>query len=65
MQHLDFTQKYFHATYDVMDLNGKLLMHGMLTQLTNAIDVSELKTGIYFVNITADGKLLSRKVMKE
>ncbi len=62
---IDFTQKYFQTTYDVMDLNGKLLMHGMLTQLANAIDVSELKTGIYFVNITADGKLLSRKIFKE
>ena len=62
---IDFTQKYFHSTYDVMDLNGKLLIHGMLTQLTNSIDMSELKSGIYFINITADGKLLSRKVMKE
>ena len=62
---IDFTQKYFQTKYEVMDINGKLVMHGMLTQLSNSIDMTELKTGIYFINITADGKSLYKKVMKK
>jgi Secretion system C-terminal sorting domain len=62
---IDFTQKYFQTTFEIFDVKGELVMHGMLTQLTNSIDVSELKTGIYFVNINEDGKSLVLKVMKE
>ena len=62
---IDFQQTYFQAKYEVMDVNGKLVIDGMLTQLSNSIDLSELKTGIYFVNINADGKNLVRKIFKE
>jgi len=62
---IDLTQKYAQITYEVMDINGKSLMHGMLNQLNNPIDLSGLKIGIYFININADGKGLVRKVMKE
>lgn len=59
------TQNLKSAKYEVMDLNGKIILNGTLTTPINTIDVADLKRGVYLVNILVDGKRICKRMVKE
>ncbi len=53
------------SNVSIIDLTGKIVMSIKLTESVNTIDVSELKVGIYFVQIELDSKIEIKKVVKK
>lgn len=51
------------ATYQVLDLNGRLLFAGALEEA--AIDFSSVSTGVYMLTISDGTKTITRKVVKK
>ncbi|MCR9173489.1 MAG: T9SS type A sorting domain-containing protein [bacterium] len=50
--HIDFTSdQLLGMKYKVLDNNGRLVMHGSLSQVSNAISLVNLATGVYFVEL--------------
>jgi len=45
----------------IYSLLGKLIKN----EFNNSIDISELKMGLYFVQVTIDGKTVTKKFIKE
>jgi hypothetical protein len=52
-----------NANYSVVDISGKVVMTGKLTD--KKVDVSNLKTGLYFVNLDVDGTKQTLKFIKK
>ena len=49
------------ATYKIIDLDGKTVQHGKLTN--NTLDVSMLHKGIYFLNLNIESESISKKIL--
>lgn len=49
--------------YTVYDLNGKVLLSGELSN--NTINISTLKSGTYFIDLTATNEHYTRKIIKQ
>jgi hypothetical protein len=49
--------------YDLYDLVGHSVMHGTFAGSTNALDVSALSSGSYYLRMSAAGEVVSRKVV--
>lgn len=53
-------------SYEVVNLLGQVLLKGQLKEGQNSIMIESLSTGTFILNITtADGKVISRKVVKQ
>jgi uncharacterized repeat protein (TIGR01451 family) len=52
------------ATYEIVDINGKSLSGGTITNLKQ-IDISKLATGFYFVNIKNQEQKQTYKIIKQ
>ena len=50
-------------TLQVYDILGKLVLQNNNT--TNLIDISSLKSGIFFIKITTDQGVLTKKLVKK
>jgi oligosaccharide reducing-end xylanase len=48
--------------YSVLDNSGRLILKG---QSTEKIEISELEAGIYMVRIVADGRTVTKKIVKK
>ena len=53
------------SQYFIYDLTGKLIKEGSLGSQKNSIDVLNLASGLYFVNISINGNLIVRKFIKD
>ena len=62
--HIDLESKA-NCTYQIISLNGKLLMNGELNNKSNELDASTLKSGIYFIQIQSDKKNIVKKLIKQ
>jgi hypothetical protein len=52
--------------YSITDLNGRIVKAGGLNNVTEAnVDVSELSSGIYLVNIIGEKGNITQKMMKQ
>lgn len=51
-------------TIAIKDVSGKLLMNHTSNELTTTIDISSMKSGVYFIEIQIDGVKSIRKVSK-
>ncbi len=45
--------------FTVYDLSGRKWVAGIITQSTNKLDISQLRTGIYLLELRADGRILT------
>jgi len=53
-------------SYEVVNLLGQVLLKGQLKQGQNSIMIESLSTGTFILNITtAEGKVMSRKVIRQ
>jgi hypothetical protein len=52
-----------NATYEIINSLGQGIKNGGLS--TNGIDVSDLKSGIYFIKIFSNGQTVSKKFIKK
>lgn len=53
------------ADLSIVDAMGRIVMNQSLNTASNSIDISSLNKGVYFVKITQDGKLMTRKIVKK
>ena len=58
------------VSVSVMDITGKEVQQVKLNQLTNGshsveIESAKWKSGVYFVNITSNGTILTKKFIKK
>ena len=54
-----------NGSFKIFDASGKLIIKkNTITSTESQIDLSDLKTGIYFLQINVDGKILSKKIIK-
>ncbi|PJB14313.1 MAG: secretion protein [Flavobacteriales bacterium CG_4_9_14_3_um_filter_32_8] len=49
-------------SYQLLNLNGEVLFNGILT---NKLDISHLKAGIYFIKIQSDNNTIVKKIIKQ
>jgi len=54
-----------NATMQIINNLGQIVMQQSLTQNTTQVDISGLKSGIYFVNIKTKDGSVTKKIMKE
>lgn len=54
-----------NASVQLFDLSGKLLLSQNLNHSNQAIDLSDLSSGIYLCRISVDGKKSTKKVIKQ
>lgn len=52
------------GSYSVQDMFGKKILFGQLESNNQAVDISELKSGIYFLTITIDSGTLAKQIVK-
>ncbi len=50
------------AEYQIVDLAGKVVLTGSVSEGTNSIDVSQLEKGAYLVNLVQNGSKTSKKL---
>jgi hypothetical protein len=60
-----FSNKIVNGTYTITDINGKIVQKAAIAGKTIAFDISNLAAGIYFVNIWENGKIITKKVVKQ
>ncbi len=53
------------ASLAILDAMGRVVLNHNLIQAQNNIDISTLNKGVYFVKITQDGKVMTRKIVKK
>jgi hypothetical protein len=54
---------FSNATLEILNIDGKTLLHKKLTSVFLQIDVAELNNGLYFVKIQNNEKLITKKVI--
>lgn len=59
------SEKISDTKFELTDLNGKVLLLGVMTQQKQNVDVSELTTGIYFLRLTQNNKQQTFKLIKK
>jgi hypothetical protein len=50
-----------HTSYRIINMSGRVLMEDQLK--TESIDISGLKTGVYIIQLVAENKILSKKMI--
>lgn len=53
------------AYYTLLSINGQKLKEGNLVNGDNSINISQLKSGLYFINLTTEKGSLIRKLIKK
>jgi hypothetical protein len=53
------------ANLAIVDAMGRVVLNETLNTAQNNIDISSLNEGVYFVKIAQDGKIMTRKVVKQ
>jgi hypothetical protein len=51
--------------YKIFSVNGQLLHNGILTESANTIDVSFLEKGMYFLTVSMQDLVVTRKFIKQ
>ncbi|MTI31624.1 metallophosphoesterase, partial [Xanthovirga aplysinae] len=54
-----------HATYQIKDLQGKMVKEGNLDSVETTIDITTLKKGVYILDIKEGEEVSSRRFMKQ
>ncbi|WP_417290320.1 T9SS type A sorting domain-containing protein [Corallibacter sp.] len=53
------------ASYELVNLNGQLILDGNLVNGSNSVNISKISKGVYFINIkTNTGQFLTKKLIK-
>lgn len=52
------------AAYSLLDHAGKIIITGQIEQGTVSIDVSDLKSGVYFLKVVGGHELFTKKIIK-
>ena len=53
-----------HATYSILDLNGRVLEQGVIQNQYTVVSCENLSDGIYFCRIEEnDGRLINKKIL--
>lgn len=53
-------------SYEIFDSSSKLLMYNRISTNNELVDLNDLSSGIYFINVVSDGKIVaSKKIIKE
>ena len=59
--HFDFIESNNYS-YHLVNLNGEVVLKGILT---NELDISHLKAGVYFIKIQSDDNTIVKKIIKQ
>lgn len=51
--------------FRVMDLNGKVILHGSIDSNINILDISRLEQGMYYVELSSDQKTIVHRLVKQ
>lgn len=57
--------KYEEAKFEILNLNGQVVMSQKLTKKNQQINVAGFSKGIYFIRLFADGITINKKLIKE
>ncbi|KAB2816247.1 T9SS type A sorting domain-containing protein [Phaeocystidibacter marisrubri] len=61
---LEFTEEIDHVTFQLHDLNGKVIKSGEWSNLrSTSVDLSKLDPGIYLLSIISDGKSETQQIV--
>ncbi|TNE30195.1 MAG: T9SS type A sorting domain-containing protein, partial [Bacteroidetes bacterium] len=61
---LEFTEEIEHVTFQLHDVNGKVIKSGEWSNLrSTSVDLSELDPGIYLLSIISDGKSETQQIV--
>ena len=63
--YLNFLLENRNANYKIIDINGKILIEDHLSQNDSIIDISSFEAGIYFISISTNDRIITRKIIKE
>lgn len=53
------------VSYHVFDLNGRILMDGLLNNSLTIIDLGGLKPGVYFIKVNSENKTVTERIIKK
>jgi hypothetical protein len=62
---IELPNSVFNVEYNLMSVDGKIVLHGKLVHQISTLNLQELKAGIYFLNINVNGKWQGKKLLKE
>ena len=51
--------------FSVFNINGQLIKSSLLNSISNKIDLSNLKNGVYFIRIETENEVKTRKIIKK
>jgi hypothetical protein len=54
-----------NASFQLIGLNGQVLQKGKLIRGDNKINISQLLSGLYFLNIKTEQEIISKKIIKQ
>ena len=63
--YITFSKALVNASISIIDVNGKVVQKYPASGLKLTCDLSRVASGTYFVRIEEDGKLISKKVIKQ
>ena len=55
---------YQNLTVKILDLNGRILFIAKASDSNESLDLSNFESGIYSIEIEADGKIFREKLIK-
>lgn len=60
---IDVPFAYAQMSYSIFDMSGKMVDIGVVNK--NSLNISQLQTGAYIIQVNIDGKIAERKIIKE
>jgi hypothetical protein len=58
-----FIKSNFSCDYEIFNMIGQKIISGRLMEGTNEVSLREYSNGVYFINITNDNKLYTKKII--
>jgi len=53
-----------NTAYNITNINGKIISNGVLENNFNTINISSYNNGIYFISISTNDKIVTKKIIK-
>ena len=64
--HIDFEEFNSETNFQITSVNGEIVMNGLLENQSNEVNISELKNGIYFINVLLNNQMTkTERIVKQ
>ena len=62
--YINFVNNNKNSSYNITNINGKLIANGFIKNNFNTVDISSYNNGIYFISVITNNKITTNKIVK-